>query len=62
MSVLWLIDLLFMIFIIKNTYVNYVIVLIFLLILFLGVSIALFILAELIKQATLFKEENDSTI
>lgn len=62
MSILWFIDLLFMIFIIKNTYVNYIIVLIFLTILFLGVSIALYILSELFKQATDYKEENDLTI
>ena len=62
MSILWLIDLLFMVFIIGNTYVNYIIVLIFLTGLFLGVSIALYILSELFKQATDYKQENDLTI
>ena len=62
MSILWFIDLLFMIFIIGNTYVNYIIVLIFLTGLFLGVSIALYILSELFKQATNYKQENDLTI
>ena len=62
MSILWFIDLLFMIFIIKNTYINYIIVLIFLSVLFLGVSISLYILSELFKQATDYKEENDLTI
>ena len=62
MSILWLIDLLFMIFIIGNTYVNYIIVLIFLTGLFLGVSIALYILSELFNQATNYKQENDLTI
>lgn len=62
MSILWFIDLLFMIFIIGNTYVNYIIVLIFLTGLFLGVSIALYILSELFKQATDYKQENDLTI
>lgn len=62
MSILWFIDLLFMILIIKNTYINYIIVLIFLSILFLGVAIALYILSELFRQATDYKEENDLTI
>lgn len=62
MGILWIFDLLFMLFIIKNTYVNYVIVLIFLAILFIGVSIALYILSELFKQATDYKIENDLTI
>ena len=62
MSILWLIDLLFMIFIIGNTYVNYIIVLLFLTGLFLGVSISLYILSELFKSATDYKKENDLTI
>ncbi len=62
MSILWLIDLLFMIIVMKNTYVNYIIVIIFLAVLFFGVSIALYILKELISQATKYKEENDLTI
>lgn len=62
MSILWLIDLLFMIIVMKNTYVNYIIVIIFLAVLFFGVSIALYILKELISQATKYKEENDLTV
>lgn len=62
MSILWIVDLLFMIFIMNNTYINYIIVLLFLFILFFGVSVALYILSELIKQATIYKEENDLTI
>ena len=62
MSILWVIDLLFMIFMIGNTYINYIIVLIFLAVLFLGVAIALYILSELFRQATDYKEENDLTI
>jgi hypothetical protein len=61
-SILWLIDLIFLIFVLKNTYINYIIVLIFLTILFFGVNIALLILSELFKQATTYKEENDLTI
>ena len=62
MSILWLIDLLVMIFIMNNTYINYIIVLLFLAILFFGVAIALYILSELFRQATEYKEENDLTI
>ena len=62
MCILWFIDLLFMVLIIKNTYINYIIVLIFLALLFLGVSISLYILSLLFKQATDYKEENDLTI
>lgn len=62
MSIIWIIDMLFMIFMIGNTYINYIIVLVFLAILFFGVSIALYILAELFRQATDYKEENDLTI
>lgn len=62
MSILWLLDLIFMIFIINNTYINYIIVLLFLAVLFFGVFIALYILSELFRQATNYKEENDLTI
>lgn len=61
-SIMWIVDLLFMIFVIKNTYVNYIIVLLFLAALFFGVSIALYILSELFRQATEYKKENDLTI
>ena len=62
MSFLWIIDLLIMVFIIKNTYINYIIVLLFLFILFFGVGIALWTLSLLWLQATEYKEENDLTI
>lgn len=62
MSILWIVDLLLMIFVMKNTYVNYIIVILFLSLLFFGVFIALYILAELMLQATKYKEENDLTI
>lgn len=62
MSILWFIDLIFMIFIINNRYINYIIVLSFLTLLFFGFSIGLYILSELMKQATEYKEENDLTI
>ena len=62
MSVLWLIDLLFMILIMKNTYINYILVISFLSLLFFGVAVALYILKELLYQATKYKEENDLTV
>ena len=62
MSIIWFLDLLFMVFIMKNTYINYILVLLFLCILFFGVSIALYMLSVLISQATEYKEENDLTI
>jgi len=62
MSLLWIIDLFIMILLIHNTYVNYIIVLLFLFILFFGVGIALWTLSLLLKQATEYKEENDLTI
>ena len=62
MSVLWFVDLLDLLLIIKNYYMNYILVLIFLTVLFFGVGIALYILSALFKQATDYKEENDLTI
>ena len=62
LSFMWLIDLLYLIFILHNTYFNYILVLIFLIILFFGVFIALYIISELIREATIYKEENDLTI
>ena len=62
MSILWIIDLLIMIFLIRNTYINYIIVLVFLFLLFFGVGIALYLLCLLFKQATDYKIENDLTI
>ena len=62
MSFIWIIDLILMIFLVHNTYINYIIVLLFLFILFFGVGIALFILSLLFKRATDYKEENDLTI
>ena len=62
LSILWLFDLLYLLLIINNTYFNYILVLLFLTVLFFGVFIALYILSELFKQATTYKEENDLTI
>ena len=62
MSAIWIINILITIFIIKNTYINYILVLLFLTLLFFGVFIALYILSELLNNATKYKEENDLTI
>ena len=61
-SIVWCLDLFYLVFMIGNTYFNYILVLVFLAVLFFGVFIALYILSELIKQATIYKEENDLTI
>ncbi|MBQ9018708.1 MAG: DUF2975 domain-containing protein [Bacilli bacterium] len=62
MSSIWFIDLLDLLLVIKNYYINYIIVLLFLTLLFIGVGISLYILSALFKQATDYKEENDLTI
>ena len=61
-SVLWLIDFLYEIIFIKSTDIVFYSILAFLGVLFLGFSIALFILSELFRQATEVKKENDLTI
>ncbi len=61
-SVLWLIDFLYEIFVVRSVDIVFNCTLLFLWILFLGVSIALYILSELFRQATEYKKENDLTI
>ena len=61
-SLLWLIDLLYEIFLAKSEMIVSNLALLFLCVLFLGVAIALYILSELFKQATEYKEENELTI
>ena len=61
-TALWTIDLLYTIFLAKGADVVIVLGLAFMIILFAGVAIAFYILAELIKQATEYKEENELTI
>ena len=61
-SILWLIDFVYEIALAKSMDLIFLSVLLFLSILFLGVSIALYILSELFKQATEYKNENDLTI
>lgn len=61
-SIFWLIDFLYEMFLAKSNDIVLNCTLIFLSILFLGVSIALYILSELLKQATVYKKENELTI
>ena len=61
-SVLWLIDFLYEIILAGSEDIVSNCTLLFLSILFLGVSIALYILSELFRQATEYKKENDLTI
>ena len=58
----WLINFLYEIILAKSSDIIFNSTLIFLSILFLGVSIALYIIAELMKQATEYKQENELTI
>ena len=61
-SVLWGIDFLYEIILLNSKDIIFNSTLLFLSILFFGVSIALYILSELFKQATEYKKENDLTI
>lgn len=61
-SILWLINFLYEIILAKSSDIIFNSTLVFLSILFLGVSIALYIIAELMKQATEYKQENELTI
>lgn len=61
-SLLWLIDFLYEIILVHSEDIVFNCTLLFLCILFLGVSIALYILSELFRQATEYKKENDLTI
>lgn len=61
-SVIWLLDFLYELFLAKSDDIIILATLLFLSVLFLGVSIALYILSELFKQAKEYKEENELTI
>ena len=61
-SIFWLIDLLYEIFLAKSDDIVFNFALFFLCMLYIGISIALYILSILFKQATEYKEENDLTI
>ncbi len=59
---LWLLDLVFQVVLVKSDDIVFNIVLAFLFVLFVGVSIALYILSELFKEAVNYKKENELTI
>ena len=61
-AVFWVLDLVYELVFAQNPEPLFVLVLIFLFILFIGVAIALYILAELIRQGTEYKVENELTI
>ena len=61
-SVIWLLDFLYELFLAKSDDIIILVTLLFLSVLFLGVSIALYILSELFKQAKEYKEENELTV
>lgn len=61
-SVFWLFDFIFEALIVKNMNLLILVILIFMFILFIGVTIALYILAELFNKAVEYKSENDLTI
>ena len=58
----WLIDLLYEIIFANSFDIVFILVMTFLFILYFGVSIALYMLSELFKQATEYKQENELTI
>ena len=61
-SLFWMFDFIFETFIVKNMSILVIIVLLFMFILFIGVTIALYILSELFNKAIEYKNENDLTI
>ena len=61
-AILWLVDFLYEIIFAKSEDIILNCVLLFLSVLFFGVFVALYILSELFKQATKYKQENDLTI
>lgn len=60
-SVFWILDFLYEAVLVRM-YISFTLVLAFMMILFIGVTIALYILAELFNKALEYKNENDLTI
>ena len=58
----WMIDLIYETALAKNFNIVTILIMLFLFILYFGVSIALYMLSELFKQATEYKNENELTI
>lgn len=61
-ALFWLLDLAYEIILAKSFDIIFILAMLFLFILYFGVSIALYILSELFKQATEYKQENELTI
>ena len=61
-SVFWFLDFIYEVALVRTTEILWIAVLIFMIILFIGVSIALFILSELFNRALEYKRENELTI
>ena len=61
-AIFWLLDLMYEIVLAKSDEIIFMVTLIFLCFLYLGVTVALYILAELFKQAIEYKKENELTI
>ena len=61
-AIFWLIDLLYELILARSFDIVFILVMLFLIILYVGVSIALYILSELFNQATEYKNENELTI
>ena len=61
-AILWLIDLLLEVILVGETDVVTILTLIFLCVLFIGVSIAVYTLSELFKEAVEYKKENELSI
>ena len=61
-AILWTLDLLYELLLVQCFEPVFILILVFLMILFTGVSIALYILSELMEQATEYKVENELTI
>lgn len=59
---IWILNLLYEICLAKNFDISFILLMLFLFVLYFGVSIALYILSEMFKQATEYKEENELTI
>ena len=59
---LWLFDLIYQIVLVRDFDIVFMVILVFLIVLFLAVAIALYILAELFREATNYKQENELTI
>ena len=61
-AILWIMDLMYEVILAQEIDVMFISILMFLAILFFGVSIALYILSELFKEAVNYKNENELTI